>query len=1784
MFEGLTSEQDSPEQVSESEDQKKAREAKEKKKKEAQTRTEQIKKTSETDRSSRLAEKLRKIRESRKKTAEGAALKAGDRPKREHYERLAKRLLTNIEAKILLDDRASETKSSMQLGFEAEVAAERLFRKFNLDGYGEALRAKALEDSLRIHEQAHRALEASKAALERKKSQGKLAEGEEVELELLEEIIGESKEKFAWKQQELAKISKQQLSAKELADGPTGEIDNILSRAAQIEKARKEGLLPENWDQKTIGLKRVANHRKIGKITNRIEKDRKLTDEDREQLKVVKQGLLVEQFSLLAQTKIKTTTESGGTETKEVLEVLGSTEGKILREMVRDSQTKMLGKEYSTWQKIISSQPEINSLFLKLRGLNLTGMTQDQRQAQIRTLALTERELQLIETLSHPEVVGRLKVMNAERRGEIDPATRTSLDTEEEVLQDIEEFERWRLEGPVAERMAAVREDFMMKAQMLDTEDYTEDDLYETLSSYGFAFRNERGVWELKSVEGGVSVSKDTNDLLAKARKIRNQYSSTMQILPEDVDGKINRDAVKNVLEAVGKDISTDSKVLNELYDAGIVEVIPTNTGMTISINTYTAGGAEGPIKDKLEALMKEFGVDLGSAAKNGLGLTFKESSLENFNRAFSAKFHERAMPSVNILVLPDRADYLKQQALLLAHEQQDYLFDAILFPDGDQSKEAEAMREIVSKLLDHKIDGKTKIDLQDLYLLEPQAGESANVSQRENMFLLAKTLEAIINKNTLEAGADTYDAMNTDDLIRSQLAMDIIGQIQAFGMEGINMEYILALAGKYGLDRLPQINPENMYHEAGRAGTKEQRSAAIKNLRTGKYKYAAIPGLEPLIGPLGDDTSPMNTGYQEAIQRGMYIGRDKPPPTYGGEGTAFYDVWEYNVDARAIPLRYLIPGMRRFSTLLGSVPVPWPMLTNYEFRRGIGARLARSKSPRLRDLGKYYMGSDYLGANPAKYFKYFNTQYEGLFKQYLPGIQNAYRIEEGRDRTPVSLQMDIEEFTHKKGLAWMAEILGQGGVGEIKRLRILGELMGSKFDFDPMTNQYKFKRDEDKMRSTRDIVADVVDKKDILGADKLAKLRTKAAGDPYLFKDLRGHEFLNFISRNFRGDAEKVLVPGGEKFTYKEHDKGKTEVRRFGIKVKRDITPWMGSGRGFLRMVNPLRRYIAQKPGKLQEAAGEYYEKYVTRSRLPGQDAEKIGWRDQVGKEFKKFLNSRDGYLAYMTLKDEHDHFAQKVIGKDKHGNPIREDYALYSMVNMIHIAEELRGQDAGAWAVNTRDEDVKLTFKERGQVKTITVRPGERLVDQNGNLIPVLLKEARWNKEKKMYEGGGDFIIKDGVVQLNTTWLSKDEDESRARMLEVQKYWGRLVGDRLNPHLRFIRLNSACGQGKAVSWFGGNKNIDEGFDEENVLLRTDAVKDALLGMQIEVLKDVLVKGLPPDRRYKMHRTKEGQDLIDFRPQFTFTDATGVKHTHDTFDAASGFATTAFKNYVKRLAMNFYPPSSSGIPHPKWPAIEETLNKPDVTHEDISKIVEAIVGPNHGGQDAYFENIMHFKTYKEPSWTSPYRRELDAIGPRPIKEVTTMQDMLAKGIDTFRGRYEHGQNMMDQWLMALRKIGQYERIGYEKAGYYKGIAKWLTRLTNQMMVGGLIASALTGTPIGLFIVMSGAGLRGFAKPAAVKNAKKWHTRRIKAIEKYKDATSMAGAFQAALQGEIPQQQDLSTMRYYTEVITFWLEDLAATKEPDDWYPTDDLVLKKTGQMFEMLEERIKEASKPPEL
>ncbi len=1508
----------------------------------------------------------------------------------------------------------------------------------------------------------------------------------------------------------------------------------------QEEKSKQE---QEKERQANLRAQRVAIHREYKKAEKRYKELTKkghvsLTRAEQEELEELKQKrpeLLAEQYDALAAIKTENTIHEVENN-PQLIDLI--TNQQIVQEVIAKCQVEGV--------LLPAEQDRLDDLVVFLQRVDakkdLEGIVQRIKSGQ----NITEEELQILQIITHPEVSGRIELA---RRKSKEDRTAEQCFPEEEMAREYAEYNEWRLTGPVEERLAAVEEEYMKRLMLLNERDFSGMDFDMVLEEYGFG-RIKFGADDVEFVPTPEAQQPDVKEALDRlqqtVKKLRDQHQVGWEIVGYEEDQ--NAPEQKRRHEQLVKDIESDliknfsdpqrigggnveAGFLQGLFASKAIELQVTPTGLSIIVDPmYVQQKYKGDLTNLLKVLGYQGEQAANSVSEYGLGVTLQEHALDNFRESlknnpayqFTESSLNNILPSVHILVVPEGVENKYENVFLMQrHETTDYMLEAFRQgeSEGEQLTYARALRELSSRINDGTVGARNintneeiKMYLDDLYLRDNRQQQDEQLPQtHESILDLIRTVEKIIKDRRSSVDNDelTQDIENTS--LRETLAFRINSALK--DGQAITPELIQkikqSLLTEYGVS-----DPGQTAGPAFNEGP--YRRFIVEPGFENFYMYQTPPTqLRTFVGVL-DSTNPLNMAKKEAAATAQF-GGESVPAFYGAPGEAAINTrWEYANEKGVgwIPADVALPVVGRIPVLrnvLERIPVPtlYPTRT-YLWKRAVAAKWNRSFDRRKRYVGRSEFAHDDLGAAPYKKLALINPMFEHVAKRYGPGYDAAHKISERREQIPYSRQAGIYDLLYTRGPAWINELGVSDGLIEPKNMvRYLGKMLGLKYEFEGQ--QYKFGRDRTKLQEITSI-----------DNSELEKLEETAKKNMRAIKDADG----NIVSYAFKYDGPRYKPSQGL------------------------ISSFVMGGFGFGR----------KGPSETQQKVASFFKKKARREDLPKDTANIFEWERQIGSDYRKYLQQRDGYLALATLGAESTHFA----------NTQQEAYSLDSLTHLLHIAEE-KAHDR-MWLRNGSGKVIKVSIMKDGRPEQVTIYPDEFLRDPNGNLIPEGV-ELKQDDNKNYVLQNGQFVL-----DIDYDKIQSGDSKAQQKADRILGLWGRLVGDYENPHLRYIRLNSDAAKQFAIGMVGNDES--DGFqDGDNILLRTDGIKAAIWEMNTNRLRDAISNGLPPDRRYHMVM-ENGIPIVDFIKNPVVVRKNGARQPIQLFDD-TGNATADFRTVLQEkldvISGGGQDPENQLRPLYDQLVGQNFFTKADLTKEEISKAIETVLGIGQGRPlaiDRFFKDFINFS--EEASWANPYRQEQEAIPPLEDQNLEYIMDTMTGGFDTIKGRYERAQDFLYQWQKAVLKIHQYERIAYTAIAHYKGLARTTERMTRISLTGGLLGMMFVGNPIFFYSFLAALGSRVVFKPWATKESKMWTARRIKALQRIKEVESLDGIFKQASDGGVPTEYELGRMFSQCEEIIFWLEDLATTDPPDDWYPEHDPVINSFSNMWGGTKDRLK--------
>jgi len=1102
--------------------------------------------------------------------------------------------------------------------------------------------------------------------------------------------------------------------------------------------------------QKQLRAKRVSNYRDLKKLESRIEelkqKKDKATVEQEElaELERQRESILLEQFQVLSKTEIIDTI-TGETE-KKILDSL--TDSEFMGQILKDGNGILLKSEKQRLKKLQSflQTTEGQKQISVLKQTIDSGEDQD---VALEIIRQSPELQQALESLAHPETGGRVELLLQEREAP-EELQRLSLNEMAQEFADYEYWRlhgpiEQRIAAVEEEFMAKILT--LNVEDMTDLDLYLTLERY-GLAEVGFNGKTNmvntkiRRDFDLGPVENTRNIldrqvkkneiRSQINDMIQRAEHIRRQHQTGWEIVGYDSDKQFetqqrrheqliqdvqvdlarNFARINTASEQFG--VSPNANFLQELFDNGTIDLQTTPTGLSIVVNSYNVGlNQERSLYDLLRVLGHQDQA-AEQALSQGLGVTLTAQALTQFQNSIEGGQYngltETELPTVNIIVLPNDPTQRHMLAHIQRHETTDYLIEAFDTADleinQNEQEEFRALRELTSRITDHTVaashDNGSLIPLylDDLYLEGAREFQPEKQTNQEALFNLVRATEAIIfNKVTSIEDYQTRDLQ--EELLRGQVAARLREKIRnkmlaraqepvplATIMDQITTELLQEHTMQVEYDKLVRgyqsmFNPIDYQrrHIPAREFHNYYMFSSTKN---------GTPGGKSFIG-VQDTTNRSNKGVRGAKATSQFEGADVPP-FYGPPGeAAINSQWEFEDRSTGlIPATVVIPGLRHIPIvrdIFMKIPLPTPLTRTYLFKRATSARFMRSFDPYLRKAGKMELVHEDLGANPAKIAALISPELEHRMKAFAPGYLSAHKISEGREFSPVSMNLGVMEHLYNKGPGWLNMLGVEDGMIDPKDMqRYIGAMVGVTHEFDGQ--QYRAKFDHNSLRHTTKIENSNLD--DLLREDP--------------------------------EDAEKA------KGTFKKHmarDKN-SQIYRFEYDGKR-YRPTEG-------MMSSIRNDLLRRgASKRQKEVSKFFKENARRSDLPSSTGNVFLWERNIGKNYRNYLKHRDGYLGLATLELESKHFAA-----DKERG---EHYSLFELVNLMHIGDQAIDYDGKAW--KTADRDMTLTIVENGKKKKVKVFKGENLRDAQGNLIPAGVELLRDDKR--------NFIIKDGQLQAN-------------------------------------------------------------------------------------------------------------------------------------------------------------------------------------------------------------------------------------------------------------------------------------------------------------------------------------------------------------------------------------------------------------------------------------------------
>ncbi len=1575
-------------------------------------------------------------------------------------------------------------------------------------------------------------LESARAAIDKldsdqKKSDNQPQEKNEKYNEIVEKI---ERAKDSTEEDTSAEDSKQQTSGN-ILDEAQQKLNELL---LPEQKPRKESAQPESQQERA---KRVANYRQI-KILEQRQKELEEQDEDKHQSEIKAIQRQIDQLMLdqiVSAQSIEITLEDQDTEQQTLLDIALDSDqiGEILEVDSLPKSEKARFEELRRLLTEVTKESDIMDLLRDPKRLKELLLSDQQPEEQGSTKVDPEQVRKILELLAHPEVFARIEYENAK----INTSERQEEDELESTAKTIEKFielEGWRRTGNIDERIQTATDEIYSRLMMQTTTNVSLTDIGLILEYYNL------GQLEVDANNGEASITFNTetdfddnqkeliHNLVEQALKFKRQHDRAIQILDqmyeakkpgepkdrgEEEDKPTFEEFLKQIdigfgeLQTESEDQTTQQEfsAFQELYKQGFIDIVASPTGFSIVINTtYIPEDENHPFRQLLKALGQE--QRQKAILDTGLGVTIRDDSqilkgLKEYLNKYTSN-EDQATPSLNIIILP-QID-LNQDAFtrLQMHETQDYMMSHELKLEQESNQdqsEARILREFISKTIDGSLGtGQNFTEQMGQYFQLYGMTQNAHVKFAQGLFHLFQTTQEAIKSLTIDVPQNTDFPILTENIMHTAARTKVAGVVKRLIRENPDTSFKNLidtineqLRIEFGLETNTKSTQELSGEDLEKLFNHDHTDQNDTNILAQNFMFS-MSDRSPLV-PIGSESSPISTAVREAMAHDEQFGGNPVPKYYGPNG-ARNTIWPYANDTNYIRMTQLIPFLNRLpkpvKSLLDTFPIPIAGLGTYADRQARGSLFARHPDPYVRNLARKTGFVDLLGSGPTKRFKQFSPALANKMKEVFPGWIRANKIEEAREITPFSMQLKISDILYGHFPNWLFQIGREDAkIPGSEMLRHVAQLPSLEFVYE-QGKGYNISFDINGLRNITDI-------RDITSWDK------------FLHSAVKG-----FAIRGVKASHQDIL-------------EGKVGKGYFDYTFDYSKAPH-GQYDGIVESF--IKGMILDKgASEAQIKVAKFYKKHARRSDLPKHIAKLISWEQQLGSEFRKYLQKRDGLLALQTLAQESEYFKNQ-----------GEDYSFFELTELIFHGDSIPDRDA--WLRNETNRTIKLKYRKNGRIHTISILPGERLVDPDGNLI---FKSVKLKKNAR----GGYELDKHGMLAVS------DDPTSKA-------FWRRLVGDYENPHLRFIRLNSKKARKYAVRLFG--QDPDKGFaDPDNILLRTDGIKNMIKDLWIAQVVDSIEKGLPPDRRYAMENIEAGVSVIKFKDGL-FEEIDGKRSSQDK-------PTGEFKTELIRRIENLQTIlGASQVSDAYIDKLKDEINQDDFTRQKASKLIEDILAITRGRRDkridGLFEDFMNFSD--DPSWSNPYRQELPAIQARNPNEVRFIKSLLEEGTAINIDRYEAGQNALYQWQIAYLKLRQFERIAFAATMHYKGLSRRITRLTNLFMGISfvILATSVSGMAVNAFVLSFLT--RIFGKPWAVEQEKTWFARRLRALQKTKEVQAMDALFQSAIEKKVPNPYELARMRVQLEELIFFLEDVATAKPDDDWYPKNDTVINQSARLF----------------
>lgn len=1374
---------------------------------------------------------------------------------------------------------------------------------------------------------------------------------------------------------------------------------------------------------------------------------------------------------------------------------------------------------------------------------------------------------------AHPELIGRLELLSRQEGGEGQQATEQLSDKDKETLtffdtflEEIKENEEWRREGPRAERVNGFKSEAIqvVLAIGLDQEvelsnndqsstDTLAQDLEELAQSFGFDLSNK----ENKDIQDVIEKAKNINGKrlnavnLIEDSDISDEATETEAAAADEKKQKEFLDSLENQLRVnLNKALQSEgaigasqelqqiqqTKALTTLLASGHLDFRVTPTGLAIVVNRY--GIKTQNQKASTEAIRQLYEL-LGQnkESTSSLSVNLSQKSLDALFGANSEhKFSKEETPTVSIIISQGIAtEQINQTRHELVHAIQEQLLGT--FYNADNA-EARAGVELAAMLM----EGRTALDvtadaeggknaqavnqlkyqtkLSHLYLENPQDDEEKKGLHKRIKALIMQ-VESIIRGKRKEENFTAFDEMMLREELSSLIASGIMQEPESWqGGELGNQELLerykeisAILAKEYGVEAdLGNAAYNESDYDGNNRLTDQQRTLA----EAGMLEFAANGGAPNTTS--GRSYRGGSRGFTGTIKDQRSIAniahdinkkRNEPNPDISSFRRGHFF---YDPEGNAFMTWNEMVGRSRIGKAF-HIPfagnLPLP---------GVSLFMPRGYGSAGRAFGAYLhrapFGSRRRTIAQRDYGEFVGADASKFAKMFNPGMEYLLREHFPWAHRHWTVSKEYERLPTQMEFNSLEQWGNEG------TKMVFGSLV-SELRMDPQVatriigrlpgRKFEYNLEQRSYKFAPDLE---------LGLDRITEVSDDAVNHT-LSRMLENEELAKVMRKNIT--AEQILnSQGAIKMRYENW-----RNRPGGSLIGKALAP----GRTAAALLLPTG------PSGFQAARAKWFKDFAHRDDLSWVQNQ-LKWEQEIGKQARDYWQKRDGTIMLAALQAESDDVIARTNGA--------QHFSMFDLTNLVYRAESMDHDKPGdCWQINKTDKVQVYEIMENGKKKRIEVLPGDYLLDKHGNLVPKGVSGG-YSEKTKAFEAS-----------------KPDEDY----------IWQRIVGDRENPHLRFIKLNSADGRDIAKTLAGDDDIQNVG---ENIRLRTDGIKWAMRMYEEAEMGKILKEGIPATRRYSTDflRDENGEPMYDKEtgelldiPKLSegFKTANNAKEVFDRDQKGNiiGVNTAVMDHFNNAISQVLDPTVAS----------EYSIKPTDSPERVAQKIQRVMTSIHHRGVDGHFTSIFEFD--KDPTWQSQWRDELAGIAPMDedlAKEsIKTHND----GYGELQRRLETGRNFYNQWMARYSEISHNERRQYKTTTFYKGLEALMKQGTNFNIVLGFTLMALTANPaIFSTLVLPSFMLKMYGKPFAARKSERALARRLKSLKAQDELLSLHGLMSKIEAGEILTRAEEKLLYNKNEALIFMAEDVGATKEDKDWEEKQDIVQRGWSNLLNFIDDK----------